>query len=146
MVSKGISPSCICCTHTLSQETDLDKLGCGLSEIPKKHSQTRKENVQLHGCFLVLSKLFFEYFDGLYSGTFLYMEEDILFWQLMQKNLTSVYLPDIHVFHKEDSASKVVWSSDRKRTLVKQKICLDSAKAFEKLMKEDARNRADVNV
>lgn len=107
---------------------------------------SRKENVQLHGCFLVLSKLFFEYFDGLYSGTFLYMEEDILFWQLMQKNLTSVYLPDIHVFHKEDSASKVVWSSDRKRTLVKQKICLDSAKAFEKLMKEDARNRADVNV
>lgn len=98
----------------------------------------REENVQLHGCFLVLSERFFEYFDGLYSGTFLYMEEDILFWQLMQKNLTSVYLPDIHVFHKEDSASKAVWSSDRKRALVKQKICLDSARAFEKLMKENA--------
>lgn len=98
----------------------------------------REENVQLHGCFLVLSKRFFEHFDGLYSGTFLYMEEDILFWQLRQKNLTSVYLPDIHVFHKEDSASRVVWSSDRKRALVKQKICLDSARAFEKLMKENA--------
>ena len=98
----------------------------------------REENVQLQGCFLVVSKRFFEYFDGLYSGTFLYMEEDILFWQLMQKNLTSVYLPDIHVFHKEDSASKAVWASDRKRALVKKKICLNSARAFEKLMKENA--------
>lgn len=98
----------------------------------------REENVQLHGCFLVLSKRFFDYFDGLYPGTFLYMEEDILFWQLMQKNLTSVYLPDIHVFHKEDSASKAVWSNDRKRALIKQKNCLDSARAFEKLMKENA--------
>lgn len=110
----------------------------GKSDNRHKTYLVREENVQLHGCFLVLSKRFFEYFDGLYSGTFLYMEEDILFWQLRQKNLTSVYLPDIHVFHKEDSASKAVWSSDRKRALVKQKICLDSARAFEKLMKENA--------
>lgn len=103
-----------------------------------KNYLRRKENVQLHGCFLVLSKRFFECFDGLYSGTFLYMEEDILFWQLMKKNLTSVYLPDIRVFHKEDSASKAVWSSGSKRALAKQKICLDSARVFEKLMKENA--------
>jgi len=105
-------------------------------EVHNKPYLKRNENVQLHGSFLVLSRHFFEHFQGLYPETFLNMEEDILFWQLYQKNLTSVYLPCIHIFHKEDSASKKVWSNDRKRAIAKSKNILYSARAFERLMRE----------
>lgn len=104
-------------------------------EVQNKPFLKRNENVQLHGSFLVLSRHFFEHFQGLYPGTFLNMEEDILFWQLCKKKLTSVYLPCIHIFHKEDSASKKIWPDDRKRAIAKSKNVLYSAKVFERLMR-----------
>ncbi len=105
-------------------------------EINHKTYLNRAENVQLHGSFLVLCPKFFESFVGLYPGTFLNMEEDILFYQLRKKELTTVYLPCVHIFHKEDAASKKVWPKERKRAIAKIQNCLDSARAFLKLMKE----------
>lgn len=46
----------------------------------------REYNVQLHGCFLCFSEEYFKHFDGFYPETFLYMEEDILFYLTQQKN------------------------------------------------------------
>ena len=66
----------------------------------------REYNVQLHGCFLCFSEEYFKHFDGFYPETFLYMEEDILFYLTQQKKLTTVYLPELKVFHKEDSSGK----------------------------------------
>lgn len=105
----------------------------------RKDYLVRKENVQLHGSFMVLSPKFFEIYQGLFNGTFLNMEEDILFWQLQKNGMKTIYLPEIHIFHKEDSASKKVWPKERKRAMAKIKNCLDSAKAFRELMKENER-------
>lgn len=92
------------------------------------------ENIQLHGCFLVLSREFFSKFAGLYGGTFLYMEEEILFYLIRRAGLNTIYLPDIKVFHKEDAASKAAWTSDKKRAITKAEYVLDSAQHLLSIM------------
>jgi len=66
---------------------------------------SRAENVQLHGCFLVFSKDFFDKLEGFDNRTFLYMEEDILFTKVKREGLKSVYNPEIIVFHEEDMST-----------------------------------------
>lgn len=94
-------------------------------------------NVQLHGCFLCFSKDYFKCFDGFYSKTFLYMEEDILYYLTQWKKLTTVYLPELKVFHKEDSSSNEAWKSNRKRDVNKARYVLESAEEFRKLLLRD---------
>jgi GT2 family glycosyltransferase len=93
----------------------------------------RAVNVQLHGCFLCFSKKYFEFFDGLFPKTFLNMEEDILFYLTQKEHLTTVYTPKLKVYHKEDSASKARWASDKERGLKKTQYVLESAIEFKKL-------------
>ncbi len=106
------------------------------SPVTHRNYLQRQENVQLHGSFLVLSPKFFAHFNGLFDGTFLNLEEDILFWQLRQAGQKTVYLPSLHVFHKEDAASKQVWPNERKRALAKMENILFSARAFQRLRQE----------
>ena len=73
-----------------------------------KENNQKIYKVQLHGCFYIFSKKYFEYFDGFDSRTFLYMEEEILFQHLLNKNLMSVYLPQIEVFHEEDASTNAM--------------------------------------
>ena len=68
----------------------------------------RRENVRIHGCFMIFSKKFTENFDGLNEETFLYHEEEILHIQLMSKGLKTVYLPTLQIYHKEDSATNAI--------------------------------------
>lgn len=78
---------------------------------------SRQENVCLHGCFLVFSDLYIKKYNGLNDKTFLYVEEDILYWEMMKDGMKTVYLPDIRVFHKEDSATKAATKSNRAKRL-----------------------------
>lgn len=77
----------------------------------------RQEGVCLHGCFWVFSKRFSENFKGLDEGTFLYVEEDILYTQLLDKKMLTVYLPAIRIYHKEDAAANAVARSKRDKRL-----------------------------
>jgi GT2 family glycosyltransferase len=70
---------------------------------PKK---TRREDIVLHGSCLVFSKLFFEKYDGFDPRTFMYKEEQLLFWMLKKANLVSVYNPEINVLHKAEASTK----------------------------------------
>lgn len=89
-----------------------------------------KYNVQLHGCFLCFSEKYFEHFDGFFSKTFLYLEEDILFCLTQKENLKTVYLPELKVYHKEDSSSKAAWKSNKEREKKKARFVQQSAEAF----------------
>lgn len=102
------------------------------SHIHKKYLD-KAENVQLHGCFLCFSKNYFERYDGFFPKTFLYMEEDILFYLARKENLTTVYTPELKIYHKEDSASKAEWTSDKERAIKKAQFVLESAIEFKKL-------------
>lgn len=103
-----------------------------------KQYLNKEYNVQLHGCFLCFSKEYFNCFNGFYPETFLYMEEDILFYLTQQKKLTTVYLPELKVFHKEDSSSNAAWKSNRKRDINKARYVLESAEEFRKLLLKES--------
>lgn len=61
-----------------------------------------QEGVVIQGAFFVLSKGYMSaYPDGLFSGTFLYMEEDILNYRVKSKNLRVLYTPELKVLHFE---------------------------------------------
>lgn len=59
------------------------------------------EGVLLHGCCMVFSKDFFAEFDGFYPETFLYAEEEIIYYQAMKQGLTLLYSPQVTCMHKE---------------------------------------------
>lgn len=84
-------------------------------------------DVQVHGSCLILSPKFIEVFEGLCDKTFLYMEEDILFFQLRQKEMMSLYSPDVRIYHKEDAATNAMQHHDFQKRRFKYKNMLKSA-------------------
>lgn len=67
-----------------------------------------KENILIHGCFVVFSPIYLNAYEGFYPKTFLYHEEELLFLQAREKNLLVLYAPDICIQHMEDSATNSV--------------------------------------
>lgn len=76
------------------------------AENNKEHP--RRENVQLHGSFLIFTPTYVQLYDGLDPRTFMYGEEELLFLRCIRRGITTVYLPCIEVFHKEDSATNTL--------------------------------------
>ncbi len=68
-------------------------------------------DVTLHGACLVFSFKYISRFDGLYDGTFLYMEEDILRLRAKYYGYLMVYSPELSIKHKEDIATNMVSAS-----------------------------------
>lgn len=73
----------------------------------EKNINKRLENVSLHGCCLVFSPKFFEYYAGFEELTFMYGEETILKMNCKQKKLPMIYNPKLMIFHKEAIATNV---------------------------------------
>ena len=96
----------------------------------------RQENVVLHGCFLIFSKKYMDKFDGLDDRTFLYMEEKILQSHLLQNKMLSVYNPNIVIYHNEDSSTKTITKTRRKKELFILKNANKSAKILLKELKK----------
>lgn len=84
--------------------------------------EERKLNYVLHGAFFVLSKNYFDkYPDGLYDGTFLYMEEDILALRCKKMGLKLLYDPQISVIHF-DGVSSLSESGDRCKKYMRELV------------------------
>ncbi|OOM81533.1 N-glycosyltransferase [Clostridium puniceum] len=62
-------------------------------------------NCVLHGSCLIFSKKYIDRFDGIYKNTFMYGEEEILFYLCNQMNLKWFYLPELKINHKEASST-----------------------------------------
>ena len=81
------------------------------------------EQKTLHGSFLVFSKKYFEYYnDPFDSGTFLYMEENILRLRCNKKNLKMVYTPDYCVHHLQSVSTNMVSEDQLKRDYLRIKL------------------------
>lgn len=79
-----------------------------LSRKIKKGNLDTKINsdVLLHGCCIFFSPQFISKFDNaFYPGTFLYGEEELLYFKCQRNGLKSVYYPYITVQHFEDVAT-----------------------------------------
>lgn len=104
-----------------------------LKKKKKKEFIKRYEYVQLHGCFMLFSRKYIEKFNGLDDRTFLYREEAILMKHLTENGLNSVYLPDIHVFHREDASTDDMIKENRKKEMFEIKNHLQSLKVLKEV-------------
>lgn len=97
------------------------------------------DKIKLHGCFLVLSPIYVNKYEGIYDKTFMYMEEDILEYIARRDKLLMIYTPDIRVYHKEFSSTSAVISNDKLKRRFAYKESIKSAKIFIKLLDEDSK-------
>lgn len=113
----------------------LHNAGEYISKNEKYDHKKQYENVKLHGCCWIFSRTFFEKLDGLNSSTFLYFEEDILFNELRNNGLKSVYQPDIVIKHLEDSSTKAIVRNTRGKNIFIFKNELKSLKVLRGILK-----------
>lgn len=78
-------------------------------------NKVEKKDVKLHGACLVFSPDYIEKYNGLYPETFLYMEEDILFYFAQNNGLITLYFPEVVIFHKDDRSLNMVYKKNRQR-------------------------------
>lgn len=92
------------------------------------------ENVPLHGSCIILSKDYINMFDyAFYPETFLYIEEDILFYLCKKNNLKTVYFPNVTIYHKEDSSTDFLMNTESKKRRFLYKNILKSLTVFYKI-------------
>lgn len=95
-----------------------------------------KENIQLHGSCLIFSSLFIKKnSNAFYNKTFMFMEEDILYYLAMKLGYKTVYTPEIKIYHKEDSATNFVYKSNRKKRQFIYRNTIKSSFVLKNIMK-----------
>ena len=91
--------------------------------ITAKHQEDisidkRIEDVKLHGSCLIFSKEYLAQYKGFFDKTFLYLEEDILYYIMMREGKKTVYSPNVSIFHKEDGSTDKLATGRKKRKFV----------------------------
>ncbi|MFR4286063.1 MAG: glycosyltransferase family 2 protein [Enterococcus italicus] len=110
--------------------------------IQRKKSSSRLKKTQiedacLHGSFLIFSKIYLEKFpDGLYDGTFMYGEEDILLFFCQYYHMKIVYDPRIQIFHYEEQSSKNTYRKNKEHLSYKLSEMEKSLNMLEKLVQK----------
>lgn len=82
-----------------------------LEEHMERLLRKRKRKQVLHGSAFMLTPSYFEAYDGLYSRTFLYGEEILLYIMCRRAGLQQKYIVDTNIFHKEDQSSKFLFAN-----------------------------------
>ena len=94
------------------------------------------EDVLLHGCCLVFSRDFFAKMDGFWDGTFLYAEEEILYYLAKKQGLRMLYTPRVHCMHKEAVTTNTLYRDFCDAKIFYFSRITKSYRLFLKLMKE----------
>lgn len=89
-----------------------------------------QQDVVLQGCFLIFSRKAFKYIDGFDKRTFLYYEEPLLFLELKKHNLTTVYDPEICIYHKDGASANKIGNTSKQNLLFINKCYIESAKVI----------------
>ena len=105
-------------------------------EDKKKHENKKNLNTMLHGSCLIFSKDYIKQYDGLYDKTFMYGEENILYFIAKRDNQLMRYSNKATIYHKEDSATDSVLKKERKKRIFIYKNQIKSLTELYKLMKE----------
>lgn len=98
--------------------------------LETKGCNNRLEGCRLHGCCLIFSPIYFQYFDGFIERTFMYAEESILLINLKKHNLKSVYNPQLQIYHKEAVVSKQIFGISK--SIKKCRLMLEASIALRK--------------
>lgn len=94
---------------------------------------TKIDTLFLHGSFLIFSPQYYSK-EGLFDGTFMYLEENILKYLCKKNGCKLYYTSLLSVYHKEDASTNALTNSDRKKKLFYFKNVIKSALIFCKLL------------
>lgn len=93
------------------------------------------KNIGLHGAALIFSKDYYKNYRKIFfEGTFLYLEEDILFYRILKDNLVSVYYPELEIFHKEDKSTEASINKPIEQYIFKEKNIINSLEVYKNLI------------
>ena len=94
-----------------------------------------QQNVILHGAAVLFTPKYVNVEEIAFQhGTFLYMEEAILYRYLMKNNYLSVYIPALHVFHKEDSSTNTLFKESKSKREFVFKNMIKSLRVYKKYL------------
>ena len=118
----------------------LDTIIEKISNSATKNKETKiinkksiKYNVQLAGCCWIFGKRYIDMFDGINPDTFLYLEEQILFYRIQSNNMKSMYSPFLEVVHLEDISTNALFKGKSSKRRFKYKC---QRKSFDVLLNE----------
>lgn len=90
--------------------------------VKPKHLENGKKSeygVALHGCALIFSKKYYKrYNDVFYNETFLYHEEEFLYYRKLHDNLITYYDANLEIFHKEGASLNKTFEKDNYKKLI----------------------------
>ncbi|MFU7515533.1 glycosyltransferase [Clostridium sp. HCS.1] len=93
------------------------------------------DNVQLHGSCIIFSPLYIMNLDyAFYPETYMYGEEDILFYLCKINNYKIIFDPKIKIFHKEDVSTNYVLNNEIKKRLFVMKNGKESMVILKRIM------------
>ena len=114
---------------------NLDKIGRKLFAKPVEEVHLKEnEDFQLHGACIILGEDFINKYEGLYEGTFMYGEENILRYICYRDAIRYEYFDDIEVKHKEESSTKASFGKGIRKRLFFYRNSLQSCNALIKIM------------
>ena len=105
----------------------------------KKQSNANKDmlGVALHGCALIFSRKYYKRYPNVfYNETFLYHEEEFLYYRCKHDKLISLYSPEIELIHKEGQSLNKEYKEDYKKNIFKNMEILRSLELLEKIYKK----------
>lgn len=103
-----------------------------------KSLEQRRENVVLHGCFLVFSPIMLRNFKVAFDPrTFMYREEELLYIRLREQNLKTVYAPEICITHLENSTTNSLSQTSEEKYQFKRKCQINSLKILIETMENE---------
>lgn len=103
------------------------------SVFKKTNNETVLVGVPLHGAALIFSSRYVKKYDEPFDeSTFLYGEEEFLYYRKVRDNLKFIYTPDITVYHKEDAALNELFKNSNTKKM--KFVIKNSKKSLTKLL------------
>lgn len=85
---------------------------------PTVNSDREQEMIVPHGAAIIYTPLWIKKEDfAFYPGTFMYVEESILYYYIMNHDYRIVYTPKLEVYHLEDVSTNTRFKKKRKKAL-----------------------------
>lgn len=126
------------CKKLIQLTPSIEKI---LRKISKKETIEKAEiryemkNVGLHGSALIFTDNYYRNYPQIfYPKTFMFVEEDILYYRILNDGLISVYYPELEIYHKEDRSTDVTLTSTDEQIKFKLKNIIDSLEVFKELI------------
>ena len=109
---------------------------------PPKYNFSKKEclidMVVPHGAAVIYTPLWVNKENfAFYPGTFMYGEESLLIYYIINNNYKTIYCPDLEIVHLEDISTKSRFKNKRNRCLFQLKHSIESHKILLKYIKDN---------